>query len=1759
MKKNLITAHNAATKHILKPLVLSIICSINASAVASEMGIIATASGPNVSIREGQVVIDIKPPKPDSAGLSHNTYDKFNTDQRGAIFNNPSTIAANIILNEVISTHASHLEGVLRVQGKRADVIIANPNGITCNGCGFDNVHSGILTTGKPQFNGNQLTNFKVETGSIVIGEQGLISYATQQVDPAHIALIAATVNIKGHIHGKKEQDQTTTGELYIIAGRQRVTLKHPTESGELIKAIGVLSTAKQPQANNSASAAIDINKLGGMYARKIYLTSTEMGVGVNSAGLIHACDDIIIAATASIQNQPSGRILSDQGNIVIKSQSHLSASSLFTNQGDIRADKDIYIFAQNFRNNISPASLTAKFWLSSEKNIPSIHAGNRLYIFTQQGENIGGILNANHTLNLKSITGQGRSGNFTNQSVPLYLSPDNINRLFSQAIGGTIAANIVEIELNEFTNQGNIEEPPASTTDSNHNDEDAGKILASKSATINVNKLTNIGATIKGDTLNITANTVHNQSGLLDGWKVTINAKDLVHKTKLKTYTHRQEKWENDNKKNRVDYYRVDKAEKQSQIHGHDIRLNIDNDLHIEGASIEASGQATLTVGKKITITGLVQEKKYSQALYEYGSKESLVKDYVWRRTDKRERIDQIALDASIHANELSIIGGMDIVLSSATLESNKKATIQSTTGHIHFKALQLSNIAQQYLDTDEAWRTLVIPGEKQGTSHELFLHFKHRNTQMAFGDELNILAPQGNVYIGNTDFVFLPEELTSTATTGGKLNVKAQNIQTHIEQNFDQTQKSTHIDSFGIQYEGHSSLIDPIKHATAKFDVQGSKQAYVKATILHGAQAAGDVSNIMLGDTLGGSIDLAFGIKDTTESSQRYSMGASKILANHTKFEATHGDVQLIGLDIRSLSKISSINVNAKRNIFLGEAQNHTLSQVDSKDQTFSLGGMASANVYLGAAGAGIRASYNRDNNQHSQTTTSFIPMTLQANTQSFSAGGNMDVYGVQILAENIALDIKNTLKIKSVQDRSDAHTTESGWGGSLGVDANLYTVFAPNFNLHAKGGRTDQHSALTSAKSGMIAKKITGKIKELWLIGGALIADASAETLDITDKIKADSLLDTQNQTGFVIGGGLGYSVNGLPMGSFEYNSPELLEYRLEQLPTCSVNVCKASVSVDGLLNTDAKNMTKLIVNDRVGTVTITGIFATVPKNAYPKTEEINPVKQSSQANKTLWDLSAHDRIAYSVALPEGTNIPSSAAEPTIVNNGHYIRIDNEHYAVSFDNKNKTWRIFAPGQEYTKATLPVKFENGRWQLHGDIAKLRGGGKDDQYHLLDEDSNNNQNPTALAKSSLHDNTKDSQYHLLREDSSHSQEQAKPAKQSILRRLQKLLGHSKEVEPETIPGYREDMTVTEIRALLRDGNWTHGQKKMLKEYKARAQRAEAINTEINNASAHNPLSNAGGKNVHWITRLTMLSKTFEITSEEDKAAMNHALVQAVAAALPQLQIQKSTFSNRHDSKPFDKQGHKSQTRKLSTKESFYNFYGIANLAKKLDEAVHIPDPLAKAQIEKLNRTRYPSGSHTSRSKYPTQHANIEPDSASTFNHSETEVAPSTSREMYLEQKQVLKEGLIQLSHDDSAYHSLGTLTANDAINRLPESGNQFFSLKTPKHEILIAQVESENKTNANPAKAYVIYDPHVGLYFYQSKVDLARGIDQHFSTNRLAEEFYGASLDKFDKPLFNVSTLNPEVIKTISIGNENTVNNLIRPAHLVPPKSPLN
>ncbi|MFJ1219043.1 hemagglutinin repeat-containing protein [Yersinia enterocolitica] len=313
----------------LSALSFSLLLAWSCVSLPAQANIVADASAPGnqqptiISSANGTPLVNIQTPS--SGGVSRNVYSQFDVDNRGVILNNGHRVnqtqlggfvngnpslargEASIILNEVNSRDPSRLNGYIEVAGRKAQVVIANPSGITCEGCGFINANRATLTTGQAQFNNGQLTGYDVNRGEIVIQGKGLDSSRQDHTD-----LIARSVKVNAGIWAN---------DLKVTTGRNQVDAAHQNIH------------AKAADGSPRPTVALDVAQLGGMYAGKIRLIGTESGVGVRNAGEIGAsAGDITITADGMLMN--SGQINSTQ-QLLVKTSADIDNSGVLYARGD--------------------------------------------------------------------------------------------------------------------------------------------------------------------------------------------------------------------------------------------------------------------------------------------------------------------------------------------------------------------------------------------------------------------------------------------------------------------------------------------------------------------------------------------------------------------------------------------------------------------------------------------------------------------------------------------------------------------------------------------------------------------------------------------------------------------------------------------------------------------------------------------------------------------------------------------------------------------------------------------------------------------------------------------------------------------------------------------------------------------------------------------------------------------------------------------------------------------------------------------------------------------------------------------------------------------------------------------------------------------------------------------------------------------------------------------------------------------------------
>ncbi|WP_235444348.1 two-partner secretion domain-containing protein [Gallibacterium anatis] len=299
---------------------------------------------------------------PNDKGLSHNKYQQFDVAQKGAILNNsrkntqteqggwvqanPYLVGgeAKVILNEINAKKPSQLKGYIEVAGKKADVIIANPSGIHCEGCGIINAGRSTLTTGEVQLENGQVRGYRVEKGTVSVAGRGLDSSRQDYTD-----IIAKEVKINAGIWAN---------ELKVTTGQNQVSANN--DSIQVIRA---------GDASQTQGYAVDVAELGGMYANNIHLIGTEHGLGVRNAGHIGAAagevkissegqlvntgyigakQDIRLQSRQQTENQANGILYSQQGDLSVTShQAGITQQGSFIAKGKAQGKGNIILKAK--------------------------------------------------------------------------------------------------------------------------------------------------------------------------------------------------------------------------------------------------------------------------------------------------------------------------------------------------------------------------------------------------------------------------------------------------------------------------------------------------------------------------------------------------------------------------------------------------------------------------------------------------------------------------------------------------------------------------------------------------------------------------------------------------------------------------------------------------------------------------------------------------------------------------------------------------------------------------------------------------------------------------------------------------------------------------------------------------------------------------------------------------------------------------------------------------------------------------------------------------------------------------------------------------------------------------------------------------------------------------------------------------------------------------------------------------------------------
>ncbi|MGE4542961.1 MAG: hemagglutinin repeat-containing protein [Pedobacter sp.] len=444
-------------------LTLSLLLIFSQTLSAAEIQVDTSASKANQAYLgqapNGVPVVNIT--TPNAQGISHNKFNTYNVQKQGLILNNANVIAntqlagyipynpnlsvkqARLILNEVTGTSKTLLQGYTEVAGKPADVIIANPNGISVNGGGFINTPSATLTTGSPIMNGTMLQGFDVSSGDIVIEGDGFNAN-----NIARVNLYAKALQLNAKLYADK---------LNVVAGENTIALD------------GAISDKNRA----GTGMAIDSSLLGGIYANTITLHSSDKGIGVhlppevfaqNSFALTADGDIVLSKAVAGshleVYSHNAGIQLTNDitaNDVTISAQKNISMAEIAVTS----ATHSLQVFAEFLDNKGELTALeetgSNTVSVAQKLNNQGLIGGADLAIFATDIDNTGALYSINNLeISARNLdnTGVIRSNNAISLLVEDTLTNQKEGVIDSDC-DLTIAANRANDKINHVTNLG--------------------------------------------------------------------------------------------------------------------------------------------------------------------------------------------------------------------------------------------------------------------------------------------------------------------------------------------------------------------------------------------------------------------------------------------------------------------------------------------------------------------------------------------------------------------------------------------------------------------------------------------------------------------------------------------------------------------------------------------------------------------------------------------------------------------------------------------------------------------------------------------------------------------------------------------------------------------------------------------------------------------------------------------------------------------------------------------------------------------------------------------------------------------------------------------------------------------------------------------------------------------------------------------------------------------------------------------------------
>ena len=357
--------------------------------------------------------------RPNASGVSLNRLQDFNVGREGLVINNKTGNgnsqllgnlngnanfggkAARIILTEVIGGRRSKLAGKTEIFGQKAEFILTNPYGITCDDCSFSNTSRITLSTGESVLDAKgAISHFNVQGGDVLIEGGGLDASETDFFD-----VVSQTLKIDAKVKTK---------DLSMMLGNNQVSY---TER----------SVVNRISGDNHNDYVLDVTALGGVDSDKIQMVGTGKNVGVRidgkmaaSAGALRMTADgkMVFGKGSQLQSKDSKAGISlysrrggieNRGHVTSEGNIQISAYGSLQNVGaKLDAEVDIFLTSREKIENKEKTIIKSKsrILLSAKRDILNDGAkilGSDLIDITSER---GNIQNTNTVLNANSGAG---------------------------------------------------------------------------------------------------------------------------------------------------------------------------------------------------------------------------------------------------------------------------------------------------------------------------------------------------------------------------------------------------------------------------------------------------------------------------------------------------------------------------------------------------------------------------------------------------------------------------------------------------------------------------------------------------------------------------------------------------------------------------------------------------------------------------------------------------------------------------------------------------------------------------------------------------------------------------------------------------------------------------------------------------------------------------------------------------------------------------------------------------------------------------------------------------------------------------------------------------------------------------------------------------------------------------------------------------------------------------------------------------------